>query len=92
MAETLASWVKRISDQEIPIFKYTVNAITDVVANEDTSTAELAQIILRDDGGGTDLGYTRTVQRSDGNVVTVYYFHGEPKSDRYIAATIWDPS
>lgn len=50
------------------------------------------QIILRDDGGGTDLGYTRTVQRSDGNVVTVYYFHGEPKSDRYIAATIWDPS
>jgi len=48
MADKLASWVKRISDQELPIFKYTINAITDVVASEDTSTAELAQIILRD--------------------------------------------
>lgn len=49
------------------------------------------KIILRDDGGGRDLGYTRSVQRVDGKVVTVYYFHDEPKSDRYIAATIWDP-
>lgn len=48
-------------------------------------------IVLRDNGGGTDLGYTRTVQRTDGKVVTVYYFHDEPKSDRYIAATIWTP-
>ena len=60
--------------------------------SEDAGRTWGTQIILRDDGGGTDLGYTRTVQRSDGNVVTVYYFHGEPKSDRYIAATIWDPS
>ena len=50
------------------------------------------EIILRDDGGGRDLGYTRSVQRPDGKIVTVYYFHDEPKSDRYIAATIWDPA
>jgi hypothetical protein len=49
------------------------------------------EITLRDDGGGRDVGYPRTVQRRDGKLVTVYYFHDEPKGDRYIAATIWDP-
>lgn len=48
------------------------------------------EIILRDDGGGTDIGYPRTVQRPDGKIVTIYYFHDQPKGDRYIAATIWD--
>ena len=48
MSKELNHWVKRISEQEIPIFKYTVNAINDVVADEDTSTAELAQVILQD--------------------------------------------
>ena len=50
------------------------------------------EIVLRGDGGGRDLGYPRSVQRTDGRVVTVYYFHDEPKGERYIAATIWDPS
>jgi hypothetical protein len=49
-------------------------------------------IVLRDDGGGRDLGYPRSVQRPDGKVVTVYYFNHDPKETRYIAATIWDPS
>jgi hypothetical protein len=49
------------------------------------------EIILRNDGGGRDLGYPRSVQRPDGKVVTVYYFHDTPGGDRYIAATIWDP-
>lgn len=49
------------------------------------------EVVLRGDGGGRDLGYPRSVQRADGRVVVVYYFHDEPKSDRYIAATIWDP-
>jgi predicted neuraminidase/polygalacturonase len=49
------------------------------------------EIILRRDGGGRDLGYPRTVQRPDGKIVTVYYFHDTPKGDRYIGATIWDP-
>ena len=48
------------------------------------------EVILRDDGGGTDIGYPRTVQRPDGKIVTVYYFHDQPKGDRYIAATIWE--
>jgi hypothetical protein len=49
------------------------------------------QITLRDDGGGRDIGYPRSVQRSDGKIVTVYYFHDRPTSERYIAATIWEP-
>ncbi|MBI2824889.1 MAG: exo-alpha-sialidase [Planctomycetia bacterium] len=49
-------------------------------------------IVLRSGGGCRDLGYPRSVQRADGKVVTVYYFSDEPLGDRYIAATIWDPS
>ncbi|MGA2771538.1 MAG: sialidase family protein [Bryobacteraceae bacterium] len=48
-------------------------------------------VILRQDGGTWDLGYPRTVQRSDGKLVTVYYFADSLDSERYIAATIWDP-
>ena len=49
------------------------------------------EFILRSNGGGRDVGYPQTVQRSDGKLVTVYYFHDEPQSERYIAATIWHP-
>lgn len=46
------------------------------------------EIILRADGGGRDVSYSRSVQRADGKVVTVYYFHDTPQGNRYIAATI----
>ncbi len=50
------------------------------------------ELILRDNGGGRDLGYSRSVQRPDGNVVTVYYFWDQKTGpERYVAATIWDP-
>jgi hypothetical protein len=49
-------------------------------------------IALRQDGGGRDLGYVRSVERADGKVVSVYYFWDEKSGpERYIAATIWDP-
>jgi hypothetical protein len=50
------------------------------------------EIILRDDGGDPDLGYPRSVQRLDGKVVTIYYFNDRPDSERYIAATVWEPA
>lgn len=50
-----------------------------------------SEIILRQDGGCWDLGYTRSVQRPDGKIVTVYYFNDSPEHERQIAATIWDP-
>jgi hypothetical protein len=49
------------------------------------------EIILRKDGGAWDLGYTRTVQRSDGKMLTVYYFNDHEDTERYIGATIWSP-
>ncbi len=49
------------------------------------------EIILRDDGGGWDLGYPRTVQRTDGKCVTAYYFNDRSREERYIACTVWDP-
>ncbi len=49
------------------------------------------EIFLRDDGGYWDLGYPRSVQRPDGRIVTVYYITDGKESERYIAATIWQP-
>jgi hypothetical protein len=49
------------------------------------------EFAIRGNGGGRDLGYPCSIQRPDGKVVTVYYFHDQPKGDRYIAATIWEP-
>lgn len=50
------------------------------------------EIELRGNAGGRDIGYPRSAQRQDGKVVTVYYFHDQPKTERDIAATIWDPA
>ncbi|MBN1352673.1 exo-alpha-sialidase [candidate division KSB1 bacterium] len=60
-----------------------------ISADDGSSWSE--EIILRDDGGCWDLGYPRTVQRPDGKVVAVYYFNDEENTERYLAATIFDP-
>ncbi len=49
------------------------------------------EIVLRQDGGCWDLGYPRIMQRTDGKLVSVYYYNDAPDQERYIAATIWDP-
>lgn len=49
------------------------------------------EIVIRVDGGCWDLGYPRSIQRSDGKIVTIYYFNDAPDQERYIAASIWDP-
>jgi predicted neuraminidase len=51
------------------------------------------EVVLRDGGSSVDLGYPRSVQRPDGKVVTVYYFHDSTVGpERFVAATIWDPA
>jgi hypothetical protein len=59
------------------------------VVSKDNGATWSKEIGLRNDGGTWDLGYTRTVQRLDGKLVTVYYFNERADSERYIAATIW---
>jgi hypothetical protein len=46
-------------------------------------------IVLRR-GATWEIGYTRTVQRPDRKIVTVYYYAEERETGRVIAATIWD--
>lgn len=48
------------------------------------------EIILRQDAATWDLGYTRTVQRPDGRMMTAYYYNEGADKERYIGATIWD--
>ena len=48
-------------------------------------------IILRDDGGMSDLGYPRTVVRGDGKVLTAYYYNYGMDQDRFIGATLFTP-
>jgi hypothetical protein len=49
------------------------------------------EILLRDDARKFDIGYTRSVVREDGKIVTVYYYTTEEKKEMHIAATIWNP-
>lgn len=49
------------------------------------------EIILRSNAGAWDLGYSRSVQRPDGKIVTIYYWSDAHDQERYIGATIWDP-
>lgn len=48
-------------------------------------------IVLRADAADWDLGYTRSVQRPDGKVVTVYYYNDAASAERFIGATTWTP-
>lgn len=61
------------------------------VLSEDEGKTWGDKRVLRSDGGGWDMGYSQSMQRSDGCVVTVYYFHDTPHGERYISATIWKP-
>lgn len=49
------------------------------------------EIILRDDAIDKDVGYTQSVVRPDGKIVTLYYFTTEANIEQHIAATIWNP-
>lgn len=62
------------------------------VFSSDESTNWGLQYILCSGAGEPGIGYTRTVQRPDGKLVTVYYSLDVPRAERYIAATIWSAS
>lgn len=61
------------------------------VLSSDNGRAWTKDIVLRSDGAAWDIGYTRSVQRRDGKIVTVYYFPEQQFTERVVAATIWDP-
>ena len=48
-------------------------------------------VILRGGARNWDFGYSRSLQRPDGKVVTVYYFATPEHRNQFIAETIWNP-
>jgi hypothetical protein len=48
------------------------------------------ELVLRDDARSWDIGYTRTIQRPDGALLTVYYYTTAAMPEQHIAATIWE--
>lgn len=59
--------------------------------SSDNGTTWSSEIVLRNDGLNTDIGYPRSVQRPDGRIVTVYYYATSAIPQQHIAATIWIP-
>ncbi len=57
-----------------------------VCNSELTDIAESEEIILRDDGVNSDLGYTHAIQLDDGEIIVVYYI-SDPDNIRTIAIT-----
>jgi len=49
-------------------------------------------VILRRGSRNWDFGYSRSLQRDDGKVITVYYWATPEHRNQFIAATTWDPS
>ena len=47
--------------------------------------------VLRSGGSGPDIGYTRSIQRPDGKIVTIYYYLPADSPYPQIEATIWSP-
>ena len=57
--------------------------------SEDQGDTWVKEIVLRDDGPDRDVGYPSTVQLGDGELLTVYYWHGEDEI-RHLQRTSWD--
>ncbi len=58
-----------------------------VLNAECTNYATSTEIILRDDGGNTDIGYTWSVMLDDNRILVIYYFNKD-NGTRHIAGTI----
>lgn len=50
------------------------------------------EIHIRDHARTFDFGYTRSAQRTDGKIVTIYYFTSNSLKQQHIETTIWDPN
>lgn len=60
------------------------------LSNDEGKTWDLEhEIIIRDDGMHTDLGYPSSVEIEPGKILTVYYFHDKSET-RFIAGTFYN--
>lgn len=49
---------------------------------------EAQELVLREDGGGFDLGYPHAALLPDGRALVAYYFHEPENGQRYVAASV----
>jgi sialidase-1 len=70
-------------------YRYKPYGLRAILLNpECTNFDETEEVILRDDGLGTDIGYTCSVLLNNGDVLITYYYFDEENGYRYIAGTI----
>jgi Neuraminidase (sialidase) len=59
--------------------------------SDDNGLSWSKPLILRQGSRNWDFGYSRSLQKDDGKVITVYYWATPNHRNQYIAATIWNP-
>ena len=48
-------------------------------------------VTIRDDGGGGDIGYPKSLELEGGEVLTIYYFYTQDDETRRILGSVWRP-
>ncbi len=70
-------------------YRYKPFGLRAFILNSECSNFEQVEdVILRDDGFGTDIGYTSSILLINGDVLITYYYFDEEDGSRYIAGTI----
>lgn len=70
-------------------YRYKPFGLRAFLLNGECSNFDQAEdVILRDDGLGTDIGYTSSVLLNNGDILITYYYFDEEGGSRYIAGTI----
>ena len=85
----------RLSDNRVLItygYRHKPFGIRARILNPECTDFETApEIVLRDDGGSGDIGYTWAVQLDNNRVLVVYYFN-QKNGTRHIAGSILEIS
>jgi len=59
------------------------------ILNEECTNFDTAEeIIIREDGGGFDIGYPWSIMLDDNRVLITYYFFNKPEGTKYIAGSV----
>jgi sialidase-1 len=70
-------------------YRYKPHGLRAVLLNPECNNFDEAEeVILRDDGLGTDIGYTSSVLLNNGDVLVTYYYYDKDDDYRYIAGTV----
>jgi len=59
-----------------------------ILEPECRNPGDAEEFVLRDDGGGVDLGYPHAAVLPDGRILIVYYFHDREGGQRYVAGSL----